>query len=74
MYTVLGADACYSTDAGGIRGISQLEILYEVVHQYNVKAHGHDEEKYQRPNEIFDAIIGSGSSGCAFMPVLHTHR
>ncbi|PVF92223.1 FabD/lysophospholipase-like protein, partial [Serendipita vermifera] len=50
-------------DAGGIRGTSQLEILGEIVHQYNVKVHGHDEEKYQRPCEIFDAIVGSGSAG-----------
>ncbi|PVF92232.1 FabD/lysophospholipase-like protein [Serendipita vermifera] len=50
-------------DAGGIRGTSQLEILGEIVHQYNVKVHGHDEEKYKRPCKIFDAIVGSGSAG-----------
>ncbi|PVF92033.1 FabD/lysophospholipase-like protein [Serendipita vermifera] len=50
-------------DAGDIRGSSQLEILGEIVHQYNVKVHGHDEEKYRRPCEIFDAIVGSGSAG-----------
>jgi hypothetical protein len=69
-----GADTCYSIDAGGIRGISQLEILSEVVHQYNVKVHGHNEERYQRPSEIFDGIVGSGSAGCATIPVIHTHR
>jgi hypothetical protein len=58
-------DSTFPTDAGGIRGISQLEILSEVVHQYNVELHGHDEEKYERPCEIFDAIVGSGSAGWA---------
>jgi hypothetical protein len=68
------ADTCYSTDAGRICGISQVEILSEVVHQYNVKVHGHNEEKYQRPNGIFDAIVGSGSAGYATMPVIDILR
>ncbi|PVF92035.1 hypothetical protein CPB86DRAFT_809401 [Serendipita vermifera] len=50
-------------DAGGIRGISQLEILSEIVKQYNAQVYVDAREKYQRPCEIFDAIIGSGIAG-----------
>ncbi|PVF95966.1 TPR-like protein [Serendipita vermifera] len=30
---------------------------------YNIQCHGHSEEKYERPCEIFDMIAGSGTAG-----------
>jgi hypothetical protein len=49
-----------STDAGGTRGISQLQILAELMRRVN---HEEEEDQVLLPCDVFAMIGGSGSGG-----------
>ena len=50
----------FPTDAGGARGISQLEILANVMHKLDSKCSNGD---IKRPCDVFDVIGGTGTGG-----------
>jgi hypothetical protein len=49
-----------SEDAGGIRCVSQLKILAELMHRLNFEA---TDGQSILPRDVFDMIGGSGSGG-----------
>lgn len=58
-----GAELTYSTDGGGVRGISSLMILGEVMRQAASRETGYIGLDGIRPCEYFDLIVGSGIGG-----------
>jgi patatin-like phospholipase/acyl hydrolase len=51
------------TDGGGIRGLSQLEIMRNIMHQLNWDSGSDGSMKGILPCERFDLMGGSGTGG-----------
>ncbi|KIM26161.1 hypothetical protein M408DRAFT_197059 [Serendipita vermifera MAFF 305830] len=52
-----------SFDSGGIRGLSQLEIMNHIIHQLEWDKESNESGQHSRPCEYFDLIGGSGTGG-----------
>lgn len=53
----------YQQDGGGIRGLSQLLILKELMERLKFEK---KLDAVPRPCDVFDMIAGSGTGGCVF--------
>jgi hypothetical protein len=51
------------TDGGGIRGLSQLEIMRNIIHQLNWDNESDESAEGMLPCERFDLMGGSGTGG-----------
>ena len=56
----IGPSSNYLTDAGGPRGISQLQILSEMMRRWNFDV---ENDLKDRPYAVFDMIGGVGTGG-----------
>ena len=54
-----------SSDGGGIRGLSSIMILQEILARYNARR-GAKGLRPQEPWEIFDLIGGAGTGGYGY--------
>lgn len=52
-------------DDGGIRGLSQLEIMSNIMHRLNWEHEIDESDEHKLPCEHFDLIGGSGTGGLA---------
>lgn len=50
-------------DGGGMRGISQLEIIGNIIHRLNWNEESNQLDELKPPCEHFDLICGSGTGG-----------
>ena len=66
----LGLDSANRLDAGGIRGLSELILLKEMMER--LKDHK-KLDSVPRPCEVFDMIAGSGTGGYVHRRILKIH-